>query len=262
MDKGTFILLILSGLTVGFINTIAAGATMISITVFMLVGLPVNLANGTNRVAVLLQNIVATISFRKQKIVDLSVGLRLGIPVIIGTIIGAQVASDIRADIFQFALGGVLLLLMFFLIFSPDRWLDGSGELRPIRPQHYVWYFLMGVYGGSLHVGVGYFLLAVSVMGLGYDLVRANALKNLLVMLYTPFALAVFIINGQVNFEYGLVHGIGNIVGAYFAAKYASRMGVRFIKWFMILVMFFIVLYLFGMIDLRELFSAFLDGTM
>ena len=52
------IALIVSGLFVGFINTLAGGGTIISLTVLMILGLPANVANGTNRIPIIIQNIV------------------------------------------------------------------------------------------------------------------------------------------------------------------------------------------------------------
>ena len=49
------ILLICCGAFVGFINTIAGMATALSYGLFMMMGLPINVANGTTRVGVLLQ---------------------------------------------------------------------------------------------------------------------------------------------------------------------------------------------------------------
>lgn len=248
------IILICSGLIVGFINTLAAGGTVISLSVLMFgMGLPADIANGTNRIAVTVQNLVAVGSFRKQKILDFKKGFQLAIPTIIGSVIGAIIAVDMNKHIMEMCIGIIMIVLIFFLIFNPKRWLKGKPALRekPIHPFIYFIFFLIGIYGGFVHVGVGYFLLAAIVLGCGFDLLKANAIKNFVVLAYTPFSLAVFMYEGKVNYQYGLVHSIGNVIGAYFASKYAVSWGANFIRWMIVMVIIFTSADLLGIIDIR-----------
>ena len=116
-------------------------------------------------------------------------------------------------------------------------------------------FFLIGVYGGFVQVGVGYFILAGVVLGAGYDLVKANAIKVWIVLLYTPMALLVFIFNDQVRWDYGLVHSIGNIIGAYVASRFAVTWGANFVRWVMIVIIAVTVLHLFNIVDFKALLS-------
>ena len=118
--------LIVSGLLVGFINTLAGGGTIISISLFMFLGLPAGVANGTNRIAVILQTLTSTASFKKQKVLDTRKGLLLGIPTVIGSIIGAEIAVDIDEHIFEKAIGIIMLVMMVFIIYKPQQWLKGT----------------------------------------------------------------------------------------------------------------------------------------
>ncbi|MDO8896014.1 MAG: TSUP family transporter, partial [Bacteroidales bacterium] len=60
--------LIVSGVFVGFINTLAGGGTIISMAIFLFLGLPIDVANGTNRIAVVLQNITSVSTFHQKKV--------------------------------------------------------------------------------------------------------------------------------------------------------------------------------------------------
>ena len=93
--------LIVSGIFVGFINTLAGGGTIISLSLFMFLGLPANIANGTNRVAVILQNLTSVSEFRRKKVLDFKKGNKLAIPTMVGAVVGAQIASDINEAIFR-----------------------------------------------------------------------------------------------------------------------------------------------------------------
>ncbi|NVN95859.1 MAG: sulfite exporter TauE/SafE family protein [Bacteroidetes bacterium] len=252
--------LVFSGLLVGFINTLAGGGTIISISLFMFLGLPAGVANGTNRIAVILQTLTSTASFKKQKVLDTRKGLLLGIPTVIGSIIGAEIAVDIDEHVFEKAIGIIMLVMMVFIIYKPQQWLKGQQQLLEKKTSvlQYFIFFLIGLYGGFIHVGVGYFILAGLVLGAGYDLVKANALKVFIVLLYAPFTLIVFIYNKQINYEYGLIHAIGNIIGAYIASKFAVSWGANFVRWVIVIIILISSAQLFGLFDFKTLFKSFL----
>ena len=249
--------LVVSGVFVGFINTLAGGGTIISLSLFMFMGLPADVANGTNRIAVVLQNITSVATFRQKKLLDTRKAIWLSVPTVIGSIIGAQLSIEIDEATFRKAIGVVMLLMIFFIISKPDKWLKGQLKLqeKKVSPLQYIIFFGIGIYGGFVQVGVGYFLLAAIVLGAGYDLVKANAIKVFVVLAYTLFAMVIFIIHDKINWQFGLIHAIGNMIGAYLASRYAVEWGANFIRWFIIVIILIASADLFGVVDLRGLFS-------
>jgi len=101
------------------------------------------------------------------------------------------------------------------------------------------------MYGGFIHLGVGIFLLIVLVLKSGYDLVRANALKVMMVLMYSPFALGVYVIHHQVDYRMGLISAIGNIFGGYVASKLVIKKGAGFIRWFLLVIILLFAFRLF-----------------
>lgn len=251
-------LLVVSGVFVGFINTLAGGGTIISLSLFMFMGIPANVANGTNRIAVILQNLTSVSEFRRKKVLDFKKGTVLAIPTVLGAIAGAQIASDINEEIFEKALAVVMIVMVYFIVVKPSKWLKGQQHLmeKKVSWIQVLIFFLIGVYGGFVQVGVGYFILAGVVLGAGYDLVKANAIKVWIVLLYTPMALIVFILNEQVRWDYGLVHSVGNIIGAYVASHFAVTWGANFVRWVMIVIIAAMVLHLFGIVDYRAMING------
>ena len=249
------IALIVSGVLVGFINTLAGGGSIISLSILMFLGLPASIANGTNRIAILGQTLTAATSFKHQKVLELRKGIILGIPAIIGSMIGVWIAVDINEKVFEIAIAVIMLFMMFFILFKPDKFLYGRKELmeKKIGFTQILIFFLIGIYGGFIHVGVGYFLLAGIVVGAGYDLVKANAIKVLIILLYTPFTLVIFILDDQINWRYGLTMAIGTLVGAYIASRLAVRKGVNFVRWVIVIVILITSAQLFNIINIREL---------
>jgi uncharacterized protein len=248
------ILLVVSGVLAGFINTLAGGGSVISLGVLMFLGLPPQVANGTNRIGVLFQTLSSTGSFRHYKVLNFGEGTRLAIPAVIGSIIGAQLAVDINEQVFNLVIAFLLIAIMVMMFIKPSQWIKGNPELEGKRPGwlQMLVFFSIGLYGGFIQAGVGYFLLAGIVLGAGYNLVKGNALKVWIVLLYTPFALGVFIMNGQVNWAFGLVHAIGNVIGALVATRMAVKRGAGFVRWVIVAFIVITAADLIGVIDVKS----------
>ncbi len=229
------------GALVGFINTVAGGATAISYMLFMGMGMPANEANGTTRLGVTLQFLTSSIIYNSKGYLDLKRATMVGIPVALGSIGGAQVASSINVQAFEIALACALLIMLFLMFYDAQRFLQEQPDKLSRKITWKIWliYLVIGFYGGFTHIGVGIFILIASVLLLGYGLQRANAVKQYAVLLYAPLAMLVFALHGQVHWEIAAIYSIGNVVGAMVATKVAISWGANFIRWsvaFVILV--------------------------
>jgi uncharacterized membrane protein YfcA len=251
MDWYLYPIIVLAGVVCGFINTLAGSGSLISLPLLIFVGLPANVANGTNRVAILLQTMVAVGKFRQEKRLSLKTSVGLVIPAIIGAIIGAQVAVNLDEVMMRKAIGILMVVMLVVILVKPKRWLEGRPDLMERRPGWLQWLIFLGIglYGGFIQAGVGIFLLAGLVLGAGYELVRANAVKNLIVLCFTIFALVVFILNDQVVWVVGLVLALGNMIGAWIAAKMAVERGAIFVRWLLIAVVIVSAAVLLGVLD-------------
>ena len=258
MDWHIAIVLLISGTAVGIINTLAGGGSIITMTMFMAFGLPINIANGTNRIAVLMQNLAATVTFIRKKSFNINHGLLLSIPVILGNIAGSFVASYINEWIFKICFGVILLVIMIYLVLDTRIKLK-AGNNVDIKPLHYLWFFLIGFYGGYIYIGIGYLILAVALWVMRIDLVTANAIKGFVILLATPFSLAVFMIMGNVDYKFGLIHGLGNMIGSFLASRYMADWGKNFIKIFMAIIVAICFADLMGWISLHDFFYSLLS---
>jgi uncharacterized protein len=232
-----YILIIGAGLIAGFINTLAGSGSLLTLPLLIFIGLPPNMANGTNRIAIMLQSLVGSIGFRKQASLNLRSGLALGIPSVLGSVAGALIALAINSKAMERVVGILLIIMFCIVLLRPEAWLKGKTD-KGIAGS--VWvnvivFFLIGVYGGFIQAGVGFFLLGGLVLGAGLDLVRANAIKNILVFLYTPFALAVYILGHQVNYQAGLILSIGSMTGAWLGTRSAVSWGPAFVRYILLL---------------------------
>ncbi|MFH2056067.1 MAG: sulfite exporter TauE/SafE family protein [bacterium] len=226
-----------AGFLCGFINTLAGSGSLVTLPLLIFIGLDANVANGTNRVAILLQNVVGVTRFRQKGLLSLKRGLILAIPAIIGAVIGAQIAVDLDEQTLRRVIGGLMVVMFFVILIRPKRWLEGRPELV----QRSGWlqmliFFGIGVYGGFIQAGVGIFLLVGLVLSAGYDLVRANAVKVLIILCFTAFALIVFLLHDQVRWAIGLILAIGNMAGAWVAVHTAAQRGAKFVRVLLIVV--------------------------
>jgi uncharacterized protein len=251
------IALISAGLLVGFINTLAGGGSIISLSILMMLGLPAPLANGTNRIAITIQTLTATTSFRQQKVLETKKAILLSIPAVFGSLLGAWFAVDIQEDVFEKAIGVIMLIMLVFILYKPHKFIYGRPNIteKPLTWTTYVVFFFIGIYGGFIHMGVGYFLLAGIVGLAGFDLVKANAIKVFVVLAYAPFTLLVFLYYDQVNWKYGLILAIGAVIGALIASRLAVSKGVAFVKWVIVVVILITSADMFGIIDIKSSIS-------
>jgi uncharacterized protein len=232
VTPGQAIILFLAGLAAGFVNTVAGGGSAISIPILVeLVG--GNVANGTNRVAILLANITATVSFSRGGAIDWKSVAKLVPPAVVGAALGAWAATGMSAEGMRSVFGLVLLVVAASVLIRPGRWV-AEREARLSEPWRSLVFFAIGFYGGFVQVGVGFFLLAGLVLGGGLNLVTGNAAKVVIIAAYTAVALVIFAGAAQVDFLLGLVLAAGNSTGALISSRLALKKGAEWVRWFLI----------------------------
>lgn len=232
------VLIIVVGILTGFINTLSGSGSLISLPILMFIGLPPHVANGTNRIGIFFQNLVSTANYYRKGMLEVRMGLQLALPSILGSIAGAYIVSGISPRAVEVSVALVLLVMLIPLWLKPKQWLEGKdmSEVEHSPSLRFLVFFLVGMYGGYIQAGVGIFLLSALVLNAGYDLVRANALKVFINLIFTPFALGVFLWMGHVNWGVGLVLAIGNAIGAWFASQWSVAWGPAFVRYVLVAV--------------------------
>jgi hypothetical protein len=260
LETSVIAVIVIAGILVGFINTLSGGGSVISLSLLLLLGLPADIANGTNRISIFFQTLSSVSSFTRQKMFTDLRPVWLAIPATLGAILGAYIAVDVNTRVIEIAMAVSMVVMCFFLFYKPDRWLKENKSLLAgkLTWWQFAIFFVVGIYGGFIQVGVGYFLLMALVLGAGYDLVKANAVKNLIVFFYAIFALLVFMIDGKVDYLYGLVLSAGSMIGAYIASYLAVKRGAGFIRAVILASVVLTVIQISGLID----FAAFLKHIL
>ncbi len=229
-------LLVATGFLAGIINTMAGGGSNLTLPALMIMGLPADIANATNRVSVLLQSLTASKGFNKHGKLDMPdlkkiVGLTLA-----GGVAGAACASYMPPELLKPVLLIAMITMAGIILFRPG--IVAPPEGTPPNdigstPSSIPMLLLAGFYGGFVQAGVGFILLAAIAGSLRYDLVRANALKIVCTAAFTFVALAIFVWNDQVLWVPGLILAVGSMLGAHLAVKITINLSQKTLKWFL-----------------------------
>ena len=224
MEWWYFVLLAVTGVAVGFLNVMAGGGSLISLPILIFLGLEPAMANGTNRVAILVQNITAVSSFRSQGYSEIRRSLGLALCTVPGAVVGALAAVVVDPDLFKRILG-VVLVAAVILILRPKSPAtdDGTGAGRPFLA--HLAMVGVGFWGGFLQAGVGFLIMPILYQLLRLDLVRVNMHKVFIVGIYTVPALLVFAVAGEVWWLGGLALAAGNATGASIATRVTINHG-------------------------------------
>ncbi|MGA1846205.1 sulfite exporter TauE/SafE family protein [Deferribacter abyssi] len=225
------ILLFIVGIVSGFINVMAGGGSFLTIPLLIFMGLPPTVANGTNRLGVFLQSLFAVKKFNQYKVFNLNFALAVSIPATIGAIFGAYLATIISDTAFKKYLAIIMIVITFISILSPVRNLQSRNIEYSLSRKIVIFivFTLIGIYGGFVQAGVGFLILA-GISLTGFNLVEGNAIKTFVIMVFTVFALVIFILNNKVDFILGIILGIGNIIGALLGTKVTVEKGHNFIQ--------------------------------
>ncbi len=224
-DLLTLSVAVFGGFIAGIVNTLAGNGSAITLSIMTeLMGLPPNLANGTNRVGVMMQSLSSTYSFVQNKKLNIASSKWPIIVSIAGAITGVIVAINVSNEQFQLVFKYLLVLMLVVLLINPKRWLKNPLEVPPINYSIALpLFFLLGFYGGFIQMGMGVVFLIITVLILKYNLIAANALKTAVVASYTLIAVIMFHYSGLIDWKIGITIGVGQAAGGYITAEFASK---------------------------------------
>jgi uncharacterized membrane protein YfcA len=225
-----YLLLIAAGIFASVVNVLAGGGSFLTLPILIFLGLPTTVANGTNRVGVLMQNVSAVWGFHSAGVLDWRWAVTASLPALVGSALGSVAALYVSDELFRRILAIVMVIATAATLFAPPpRAQPSAGGAR----SWVVWigFFVVGLYGGFLQAGVGLLVLAITSWS-GLDLVRGNAIKVVSVFLLTVLALAIFAAGDSVHWPMGLALGLGNTIGGLLGVRIAVRKGHAWIKGF------------------------------
>ncbi len=224
------------GIIAGIINTLAGGGSNLTIPALMVLGMPADVANATNRVGVFMQALVGVKGFHQHKKLPTHDFKAIIFPLLCGALAGSLLASYAPPALLKYLLLGAMLAVATIVLVRPNLIAPPAGT-QPFtvseKPQAFFWLLLAGFYGGFVQAGVGFILITAFAGVLRYELVTSNALKVLSATCFTSIALIIFIYNDQVRWVPGIILAVGAMIGAHIGVKLALNISQQSLKWFL-----------------------------
>ncbi|MGI9553498.1 MAG: sulfite exporter TauE/SafE family protein [Thermodesulfobacteriota bacterium] len=242
------IVLFFIGILAAFLNVTAGGGSSITVPALIFLGVDPTMANGTNRLAIMLQNASASASFRSEKIYQTKDTLVYALLTIPGAILGSVYATAISDDLFKKVLGIVLIGVIITILLPRSKKIIEPGSQNRFSWLIYPGFFVLGFYGGFVQIGIGFLIIALIQNTLHLDLVKTNMHKTFAIMSLNIPALIIFVVTGNMNWALGIALAAGTTVGAWWAAKLSVKKGDRFIKYFFVLALIVISIKLLGFV--------------
>jgi uncharacterized membrane protein YfcA len=203
--------LILAGFVAGFINTMAGGGSLITLPLLIFIGLPSAVANGTNRIAIFMSAFSANAGF---------------------------ISKDIKGDLFNKILAVIMIVVVLLIVFKPK--IDSTEILERLTGKHLyismIAFFFIGIYGGFINAGIGFVIMLFLHYYNKLNLVKVNATKVVIVLIYTTGAIVTFAMADKINWIYGLVLASGNFLGGWVSSRWSVKRGEKAIKAFLVVM--------------------------
>jgi len=231
-EKGmmSYLLFFIATVLAGTINALAGGGGLITFPLLMLVVTPVT-ADATSAVALFFAYPAAVWRTRDQLAGVLGRGWLwlLLIPSVLGGLIGAVLLSRTGNRNFIQLVPWLVLVATISIVLRPmlvRR--DESGSVHPditvaLWPVAIAGIFLVGLYGGYFGSGIGILMIgALSFISRG-DIRHVVALKNFLTLCMRGAAILVLVLEGDVNWNYGVPMAIGGLIGGYAGGTISHR---------------------------------------
>ena len=232
--------LVFIGFLAGVINTLAGGGSLFTLPVLIFLGLPPHIANGTNRIAIVVQSLSGAVGYKSKGVTSFPFNVYLGISASIGAYLGAQIAIDMDAYIFNRILA-ILMVVVGILILLRQNKLEIKLPER-LNGKYLFWsilgFFIIGIYGGFINAGIGIVIMLFLNRFNYMSLVKTNATKVVVVFIYSAVALIIFSFNDAVDWKTGLVMAFGTSFGGWFASRWSVKKGDQFIRYIMLSTVF------------------------
>jgi uncharacterized membrane protein YfcA len=233
-------LLVVSAFLAGGVDAVVGGGGLIQLPALMLAfpgAAPVQLL-ATNKLGSIAGTSMSSITYYRRVRPDLRTAAPLAIAAFAGSALGALVAFHIPRSAFNPIVLVALIVVGGYIVFKPE--LGRVEQLRHSGRRHYLSAMAIGAavgfYDGALGPGTGSFLVFALVSWLGYAFLEASAKARIANFATNLAALVVFVPQGAVMWQAGLLIATANLAGGYVGARVAVAKGAGFIRGVFIVV--------------------------
>lgn len=214
-----------------FMDAIAGGGGIISVQTYLLAGVPMHMALGTNKVSSGIGTAVSTARFIKNGYID----WKLGIPSVALALVGSFVGTSIQLMIDEVYLQYLLLIVLpvvAFVVLRQRQFPEERGEIDRRKQCAIVWLasFVVGAYDGFYGPGTGTFLLLIYCNLAKMDVRTAGGNVKLVNLSSNIGAFVTSLRSGQVFLVLGLIGAVTSIAGHYVGSGLAIKNGSKIVR--------------------------------
>jgi len=223
--------LILLGFTAGVLGSmIGVGGGIIVVPALTFLGFPPTVAASNSLFAALSNSIASTISYSRQKRIEFSLGLKLGLLTIPGTVLGAIISTDDSPDLFKFLFGFVLIASAAYIflrkkIEDKEKILSKQMMVFAIGAS-----FFAGIISSFFGVGGGIIFVPLMVVGMGMTMKRAAPTSQLILLFASLSGVIVHSILGHPDFLQAGFLAIGAFIGGLIGARLSIDIKERYLQ--------------------------------
>ena len=215
----------------GFIDAIAGGGGLISLPAYLIAGLPPHFAIGTNKMSSTLGTVVATAKYALNGYIHWRHVLVCVPAALIGASLGSNLALLVPDDVFLVILIVLLPLIALYVLRRKSLTSDLPTHSRLKESLLLIGISLViGMYDGFYGPGTGTFLMLVLTGVAHVSLHDAAGITKAVNLTSNVVALSVFLWNGVVWIQLGLVAALFSIFGNYLGARYFTKDGARIVR--------------------------------
>ena len=231
----------------GFVDSVAGGGGVITLPAYLMAGVPVHLAAGTNKVVNGIGTAAATVKYFRSGKIRLSVALPAAAGALAGGYIGAEIAKLLSDALLQGLMLVALPVVAIFLVLRKDFGQE-TGEMTRGKTYELLVSLAIGLaigcYDGMIGPGTGTFMIMAFTALLSLDMVTASGCAKVGNLASNVAAAVSFIIGSSVMWQLVLPATICSVAGNYCGALYAIRGGGKKIRGmiFVVLGMLFVKL--------------------
>lgn len=213
-----------------FIGSMVGGAALITVPFLIFLGFPPQVAIATNKLGAVGLSLGATLKFWKAGKIHWEYVLPFSLLAVIGAYIGANILLSMSQDVLPKVIGAILLITLPLILFKENIGVKRMKTTKSRRLVGYMLFFFVLTFGGFFGGGGGTLMMYTLMIFFGFRIIESNATGIIPWLVMTLSSLAIFMMNGIVNYSVGLVMFVGMLIGGYLGAHTAIKKGDKWVK--------------------------------
>ena len=223
-----------------FVDSVAGGGGIITLPAYMLAGLPIHTAAGTNKLVAIFGSVTASAKYLRTGNVVIRVAILSAIGSLIGGVIGTRLALLIQESTLELIMMIILPVVAVFLSFNKSFGMDHKPRNFSKAVECSAAFaigLIIGCYDGLIGPGTGTFLIICFSGILGLDLLVSGGCAKVSNLASNLASGVVYLFNGKAMYSILLPAALCSILGGWLGSRFAIKGGSKRIKKVMFLVL-------------------------